>query len=190
MQAAGVDPTSTRKLKARICAASRLPGFSILSRLIFGIQGGNFCCPNFTLMLPNSWANKHCHRRLMGCFFLFFGRMMLEVAHVFQRDESSAVRDMIRASRITLRFYSAVWKGCRVPHRVPSCCRERTGSCLLFESAALNRLFVFRGRRGSSFWRRVKRYHHFKAGERSDLLVRVLRNQSCSVDTSESHQRP
>lgn len=71
-QAAGVDPTSTRKLKARICAASRLLGFSILSRLIFGIQGANFCCPNFTLMLLNNWANKHCHRRLMGCFFLLF----------------------------------------------------------------------------------------------------------------------
>lgn len=175
MQVAGVDPTSTRKLKARICAASRLLGFSILSRLIFGIQGGNFGCPNFTLMLLNNWANKHCHRCLMGCFFSFFCRMMLKVAH-----EISTVRDMIRASRITLRFYSAVWKGCRVPHWVPSCCWERTGNCLLFESAALNRLFVFRGRRGFGFWRRVKLYHHFKAGERSDLLVRVLRNQSCS----------
>lgn len=82
-QAAGVDLTSTRKLKTRICAAPRLLGFSILSCLIFDIQGGNFCCPNFTLMLLNNWANKHCHRRLMGCFFsfFFFGRMMLEVAH-------------------------------------------------------------------------------------------------------------
>lgn len=132
-QAAGVDPTSTPKLKARICAASRLLGFSTLSRLIFGIQGGNICCPNFTLMLLNNWASKHCHRCLMGWgFFPFFfvGWCWKWLMRCFSEGRKLHW-DMIRASRVTLRFYSAVWKGCRVPHRVPSCCWERTGNCLL-----------------------------------------------------------
>lgn len=80
MQAAGVDPTSTRKLEARICAASRLLGFSLLSRLIFGIQGGNLL-PQLYLNVTEQLSKQTLSQTPDGLFFSFFGRMMLEVAH-------------------------------------------------------------------------------------------------------------
>lgn len=165
----GLKPRSVQPL-----VASRLLGFSIPSSLIFGILGGNFCCHDFTVMLLKNRANKRCERSLTGC-----------CCWRKRSTRSSTVRNMSRASRITLRFYSALWKCCRLPHWLSSCCWERTDNWFVWTQhpTALNQLFVFGGRRESRFyscfymwyWANPYLSLYSKEEKCSDPLVRRLK---------------
>lgn len=69
---AGEDLTSTRKLRARICAASPPLGRSTLLSLISGVLGGNFCCPQFYLKVTEQLSKQTPSWKPDG-LFLFVG---------------------------------------------------------------------------------------------------------------------